>query len=55
MGCKRLGLEHNYAELDRPFVCSDCNKAYSHTNYLWIHQKCLNEECGHMICALCRI
>lgn len=37
MGCKRLGLEHSYVALDRPFVCSDCNRAYSHTNYLWKH------------------
>lgn len=36
-------------------MCSDCNRAYSHTNYLWIHQRCTNEECGHMICGLCRI
>ena len=39
-GCKKLNKQHKYVELNRPFVCSDCNIAYSHTNFIWIHQKC---------------
>lgn len=41
LGCAKNGLEHDYEILDRPFICSDCNKAYSHTNYIWEHQRCL--------------
>lgn len=40
---------------ERPFICSNCNLAYSHTNYFWNHLKCTQDNCNYVICALCRL
>ena len=53
VGCRREHKEHNYKPLKRPFICDDCNIHYSHTDFIWMHQKC--ESCHHRICARCRI
>ena len=55
MGCRRDKGDHTYQPMVRPFICSDCNIHYAHTNYIWIHQKCQVINCQHMICAKCRL
>jgi hypothetical protein len=37
----------------QPFVCSVCRFTYSHSNYIWSHNRC--ETCSETQCCRCRI
>lgn len=45
---------HNMQRYNQPFVCSTCHQTYSHSNYIWPHQRC--EKCAdYTLCCKCRI
>jgi hypothetical protein len=38
---------------NQPFVCSSCQLTYSHSNYIWPHNRC--DHCSFTQCCRCRI
>jgi hypothetical protein len=52
--CDISSEHHSLQRYNQPFVCSTCHQTYSHSNYVWPHQRC--EKCiTYTQCCKCRI